>query len=218
MAFTVFVKAFAAEILQRREQTEDAMNTLFDIGPIYPGGFQYQPHFITGEEEQALLGAIQGIPLHAFRFQGYEARRRVASFGWDWSFDRQQLSKGRNIPEPFQWLIERVGQKLSILPSAFAELLVTEYPVGSVINWHRDAPPFELIAGISLGADCIFKLRLHEKEKQARKALFSLPVKRRSLYVMKGEVRSDWQHSTAPVEQVRYSITLRTLKSSLGDR
>ena len=41
----------------------------------------------------------------------------------------------------------------------FAELLVTKYPPGSVINWHLDAPPFELIAGISPAADCIFKLK-----------------------------------------------------------
>jgi alkylated DNA repair dioxygenase AlkB len=130
------------------------------------------------------------MTLHTFQFQGHDAKRRVASFGNDWSFDKQQLSKGKSIPELFQWLVERVGQKLSVSPSAFAELLVTEYPVGSVINWHRDAPPFELIAGISLGADCLFKLRPYENEKQTRQAMFSIPVKRRSLYIMKGEARN----------------------------
>jgi alkylated DNA repair dioxygenase AlkB len=93
-----------------------------------------------------------------------------------------------------------------------AELLVTEYPPGSVINWHRDAPPFDVIAGISLSADCTFKLRPHEKEKQNRKSILSFPVKRRSLYLIQGEARTNWQHSIAPVKEMRYSITLRTLR------
>ena len=81
-----------------------------------------------------------------------------------------------------------------------------------MINWHRDAPPFGLIAGISLRSDCTFKLRPYDKTKQGRSSTRSLLVERRSLYVMQGEVRSEWEHSTAPVKDIRYSITLRTLK------
>lgn len=189
------------------------MDTLFPIEPLYPEGFLYEADFITTAEETELLRVIREITLHTFHFQGYEAKRRVASFGYDWSFEHRQLSKGKDIPQDFHWLIERVANKLSLAPSQFAELLVTEYLVGSVINWHRDAPPFALIAGISLAADCTFKLRPHEKEKQTRKATVSLMVKRRSLYVMQGVVREAWQHSTMPVQEVRYSITLRTLKT-----
>jgi len=108
--------------------------------------------------------------------------------------------------------MERVANHLDLPAASISELLVTEYPIGSVINWHRDAPQFALIAGISLASDCQFKLRPHQREKQTRKATVSLTVKQRSLYVMQGEVRSDWQHSIAPVQQVRYSITLRTLQ------
>jgi alkylated DNA repair dioxygenase AlkB len=189
------------------------MHTLFDIEPAYPPGFQYMENFLSAQEEETLLNMINGVSLHSFRFQGYEAKRRVASFGRDWNFEKRELTKGRDIPESFQWLVERVGQKLAIPANDFVELLVTEYPVGSVINWHRDAPPFELIAGVSLHADCTFKLRPYEKEKQTKKSVISLPVKRRSLYVMEREAREQWQHSTLPVETVRYSITLRTLRS-----
>lgn len=66
---------------------------------------------------------------------------------------------------------------MSVTQDAFAELLITEYPVGSVINWHRDAPPFDLIAGISLMADCTFRLRPNDKAKQTRASVISFPVK-----------------------------------------
>lgn len=89
---------------------------------------------------------------------------------------------------------------------------MTEYSPGTVINWHRDAPPFDLIAGISIRGDCKFRLRPHDKTKQTRSSVISLPVNRRSLYIIQGPARSEWQHSIAPVKQTRYSITLRTLK------
>ena len=91
--------------------------------------------------------------------------------------------------------------------------MIIEYPPGAVINWHRDAPPFDIIVGISLLSNCTFKLRPHEKEKQTRSSIISFPVERRSLYVMQGPSRTDWQHSTNPVKETRYSITLRTLRS-----
>ena len=188
------------------------MNTLFPIEPLWPEGFSYTDNFITKEEEGALYEEIEKHERHVFTFQGYEAKRKVASFGQDWSFDQQALKKGKDIPPTFHSLIQKVAQHLSIHPERFAELLITEYPIGSVINWHRDAPPFDLIAGISLCSDCTFRLRPHEKAKQSRSSVISLPVRRRSLYVMQGPARTEWQHSIAPVKKARYSITLRTLK------
>jgi len=188
------------------------MNTLFPLEPQLPEGFRYIPNFLTEEEEEELYSEILKTEVHTFNFQGYTAKRKVASFGYDWSFEKKQLSKGKEVPEVFAPLIKKVSGLLSITPNAFAELLVTEYPVGSVINWHRDAPPFDLIAGISLRSDCTFRLRPQDKSKQNRKSIISFPVKRRSLYVMEGPARTEWQHSISPVKEVRYSITLRTLK------
>jgi alkylated DNA repair dioxygenase AlkB len=189
------------------------MATLFPIEPVFPHGFYYYPNFISADEEQYLIRSVMNIELHNLDFQGYIAKRKVQSFGYDYSFDKRKLTKGQPIPEEFQSLIEKTAARVELKPENFAELLVTEYPVGSVINWHRDAPPFDLIAGISLSADCIFKLRPYDKMKRSRKSTLYIPVHRRSLYIMKSEARSDWEHSTAPVQNVRHSITLRTLKN-----
>ena len=188
------------------------MNTLFpEIS--YPDGFHYFPDFISAEEELALVEEIEKTELHTFMFQGFEAKRKTASFGYDYSFNKRAISKGKPIPAAFNTVIKKVANKLSIDNNDFAELLVTEYPEGSVINWHRDAPPFDVIAGISLLSDCVFKLRPQDKSKQNRNSVISFPVKRRSLYIISGVARTDWQHSIAPVKQVRYSATLRTLRS-----
>ena len=186
------------------------MNTLFPEERLLPEGYLYVPDFISETEEAELLALISTLQLQKFVFQGFEAKRNYASFGMDYNFDHNTIRQGQPIPDGFVPLIEKVRQYLH-LEKEIAELLVLEYPVGAVINWHRDAPPFDIIVGISLLSDCLFKLRPQEKSKRTRKAIVTLPIKRRSLYLMQGAARSDWQHSTAPATAHRYSVTLRTL-------
>ena len=188
------------------------MNTLFPLEPLFPPGFLYFPDFLSVEEEASLLEIISTITLETFNFHGYEAKRNVASFGSGWSFTQQAISKGADIPPEFDGMLQKVAAQLHVSKGDFAQLLVTEYPPGSVINWHRDAPPYGYITGISLNADCVFRLRPYDKAKQGRKSTVSFTASRRSLYVMQGESRSSWEHSTAPVKETRYSITLRTLR------
>jgi alkylated DNA repair dioxygenase AlkB len=189
------------------------MQTLFPVEPNLPEGFRYYPDFLSVAEEEELIAAAKATELHVFNFQGFEAKRKVASFGYDYSFDQRKLTKGKEIPVEFSKVIKKVAEKIGIEPKEIGELLVIEYPVGAVINWHRDAPPFDVIAGLSLLSDCVFKLRPQEKSLQNRRSIITIPVKRRSLYIMDGASRSEWQHSISPVKAVRYSITLRTLKN-----
>lgn len=177
-----------------------------------PSGFRYVADFLTKDDELELVNHIRSITLTPMIFQGFEAKRKTESFGYDYSFDDRILSKGKDIPHFFEPLRHRVAAFLNIPTADIAELLLTEYPPGAVINWHRDAPPFKIIIGISLLEDCIFKFRPHDKLQQNRKSIISLPVARRSLYIIDGPARSMWQHSISPVKNTRYSITLRSLK------
>ena len=188
------------------------MNTLFPIEPLLPEGFSYQENFITIEEEQSLIDVCKQLPLHNLIFQGFEAKRKVMSYGYDYNFDKRSITRGEPIPEQFDFLLEKVAKHTNTSKNNFGEVLVTEYPPGSVINWHRDAPPFDFIVGISLLTACLFKLRPYDKAKQNRRAVISIEIQPRSLYVMKDASRSEWEHSTAPVKDTRYSITLRTLR------
>jgi alkylated DNA repair dioxygenase AlkB len=192
--------------------TKTCMDSLFPDEPVFPTGFSYLPEFITAAEEQRLCGIMSTLPLSSFMFHGFEAKRKVASYGYDYHFDSRSITQGNPIPEAFNFLIGRVAEHLKIPAADFKEVLATEYPAGSVINWHRDAPPFALIAGISLASDCTFRLRPYDKAKQSRASTLSFPVLRRSLYVMQGPAREAWEHSITPVRKLRYSVTLRTLR------
>ena len=41
-------------------------------------------------------------------------------------------------------------------------------------------------------------------------ARFSLDAQPRSAYLLTGEIRHEWEHSIAPMEAMRYSITFRS--------
>jgi alkylated DNA repair dioxygenase AlkB len=186
------------------------MDSLFSIPPSFPKGFKYIDSFLSPDEEKELYEQIRSLPFHTFNFHGFQAKRKVVSFGYDYNFDKKALIKGKEIPSEFKAFIRKVANQIHLHGKEFAEILVTEYPVGSVINWHRDAFPFDLIAGVSLLSDCIFRLRPYDKLNGDK--IISFPVTRGSLYIMEGESRYHWQHSIAPVKKIRYSITLRTLK------
>src|SRR5687767_5469298 len=108
------------------------MQTLFTIEPNLPPGFLYEPQFITPDEERGLRDFIAGMELHTFKFQGFEAKRKVASFGYDYNFENRHISAGKEIPDAFKPLITKTARRISIAPNDFNELLVTEYPPGAV--------------------------------------------------------------------------------------
>jgi len=172
-----------------------------------PEGFDYEPNFISDTEERALLEWIEGVEFRTFEMRGQEAKRRVAHFGWGYGYYDARVTPGVELPEALLPLRDRVAAFLGVPASDLVEALVTEYTPGAGIGWHRDAPVFDLVAGVSLLADCDFRFRRGEAGRS-----IPLTVAPRSVYKLTGEARWGWQHHIPPMKQLRYSITFRTLR------
>lgn len=179
---------------------------------LLPPGFLLWPEFLSRDEERALLDALAEIPLRNSKFHEYTARRLTAAFGLRYSFDTGRVSTAPPAPPYLDALAARVARHVGLAPQAFPHVLVTQYPPGAPIGWHRDAPPFLAIYGVSLGASCSFRLRPYQLELRDRQHTVRLELPPRSLYAMTGPARNAWQHSIAPVRDTRWSITLRTLR------
>ncbi len=173
-----------------------------------PEGFRYQADFLSGAEERELLSHIAGLTLHAFRFQGFTAKRRVASFGFHYSFENYRITPGEPIPEFLVPLRDKSAALIGESASDLVEALVTEYPAGATIGWHRDVAPFQTIIGVSLAGPCTFKLR---RGKPRQRQIVTVEIQPRSVYVLSGPARTEWEHHIPATPTVRYSITLRTL-------
>lgn len=181
---------------------------LFDSPPL-PHDLVYRPEFLTAAEEQALLAALGELPFHEATFQQYLARRRVVRYGLVHDDDRNRWETGEPLPPFLEHLRNRVAQWVDIAADAFVHALVTEYRPGTPIGWHRDAPEYGLVVGISLASACRMRFRPLD-EPSDRRSVFALDLEPRSAYVMQGRIRWGWQHSIPPTKALRYSITLRT--------
>jgi DNA oxidative demethylase len=88
-------------------------------------------------------------------------------------------------------------------------VLITRYPPGAAIGWHRDAPMFREVIGVSLASACRMRF---QRGKGEERVTADIELEPRSAYVLAGPVRSHWQHSIPATKDLRYSITFRTLK------
>jgi alkylated DNA repair dioxygenase AlkB len=176
-----------------------------------PAGLRYSGSFIAEPVERELIGRIAALPLQRFQFGAFEGNRRIASFGFRYDYSLQRLTKAEPIPDWLMPVTRQVETWAGLPHGCVRQVLCTEYDIGVGIGWHRDKPHFDKILGLSLGSTCKFRFRRRNGDKWERYTLEALP---RSLYVMDGEARSQWEHSIPPVEARRHSITFRTMKSA----
>jgi alkylated DNA repair dioxygenase AlkB len=180
-----------------------------------PAGLTYRPDFVTPAEERDLAAGVGALTFNEIRMRGQIARRRTVHFGWLYGYESWRIEPGPPIPGFLLPLRERSAALAGVAPDALAEVLVTEYAPGAGIGWHRDAPMFGAVIGISLLASCRFRLQRGKGDARETRTLLLEP---RSAYVLDGAVRWHWQHSIPPMAALRYSITFRTLRESSGRR
>jgi alkylated DNA repair dioxygenase AlkB len=176
--------------------------------PAWPEGFRYEAEIIDAATEAAVLDEVRALPFREFEFQGYTAKRRMISFGWQYDFDARTLRKADDMPEFLRDLREHAARFAGMRPTDLQHVLVMEYGPGAAIGWHRDKEVFGQIVGISLLSACTFRLRRVTDSGWQRVSLTAEP---RSAYLLSGEVREEWEHSIPAVQALRYSVTYRNL-------
>jgi alkylated DNA repair dioxygenase AlkB len=171
-------------------------------------GFRYQDGLFSVAEERDFVRGFESLPFKPFEFRGYLGNRRVVSFGWRYDYSGARLAKTEAMPEfltPLRQIAARFG---GVEAEEFAHTLVTEYAPGAGIGWHRDKAQFGKVVGLSFRAPCRLRFRRKQGARWERRVADVAP---RSGYLLDGEARRVWEHSIAPMEKLRYSVTFRTL-------
>ena len=148
--------------------------------------------------------------------RGVVARRRVAFFGQAYDATRP----AEPMPDFLQPLRRRAASWAGIDADALVMALINEYPPGAPIGWHRDAPRYDIVIGVSLGSPLPYAAaalswrraptaasggrRTSTHELDAGTAI-DLPDS--------GPARSAFEHSIPAVDALRYSITFRSLRA-----
>jgi alkylated DNA repair dioxygenase AlkB len=179
--------------------------------PAAPAGLEYHAEFITAQEEAQLLAVIECLDYRTVVMRGQAARRTVRHFGLDYAYESGELEPTDPLPQPLHWLRDRCARLIGREPADLVQILVSRYPEGAGIGWHRDAPMFgSKIAGVSLRAAC--RMRFQRTLKGRPRETYALELAARSAYVLSGAARWSWQHSIPATGDLRYSVTFRTLK------
>ncbi len=175
-----------------------------------PQGLVYVPDFISATEELQLLKNFEEMEFYDFVLQGQAAKRKVHHFGFRYEFYSQNVEQIEEFPTWLKEIRDRAAPFAGLKSESIEQALVAKYDAGAGIGWHRDAPAFgPTVVGISLATDDVMRFRRTLSDSFEH---YKQPLARRSLYILSGPARSIWQHSLAPVKELRYSITFRTVK------
>jgi alkylated DNA repair dioxygenase AlkB len=174
-------------------------------------GFRSGDALISTSEEADLIARIDGVDLSRFRFQGWLGKRLTQSYGWAYDFDNGSFRETHAIPDWLQPIRARSETFAGLKPDTLVQALLLRYDPGAGIGWHKDRPVFEHVVGISLGKAATMRFRRRHGKAFERVAV---PLAPRSIYHLSGEVRHSWEHSIAPLDVTRWSITFRSLAAS----
>jgi alkylated DNA repair dioxygenase AlkB len=142
---------------------------------------------------------------------GRAARRTARHYGLDYDYESRTPMPGEPVPAWLEDVRSAAAELASLEPAELVEVLVQRYPPGATIGWHRDAPAFDTVVGVSLASEC--RLRF-QRGKGPDRRVWDIVLEARSGYVLTGDSRTSWQHSIPPTKELRYSVTFRTLRAA----
>jgi len=188
-------------------RSEGSLSLLFDL-PLIPG-LKLAEALIDAGEEARLIEAIGSIELSPFLFQGFVGKRLTKSFGSTYDFVTGRIAEAEPIPDWLLPLRRRAAGFAELDEDALGQALVIRYDPGAGIGWHRDRPMFDQVIGISLGSPTTLSFRQRTDSGFNR---VKVPLPPRSAYLLSGEVRSEWEHGISAHDDLRYSITFRSIR------
>ena len=179
-------------------------------------GLKYIPNFITSQEEQDLLTAVNNEIWFA------DLKRRVQHYGYKYDYKKRSLDYSMylgDIPKWIKIVADRFVEQ-GFMKKSPDQVIVNEYLTGQGIADHIDCEPcFEdTVISLSLGSPCIMDFKNKDDRKEKKEVL----LEPRSLVVITGEARYNWTHGIPSREKdkwlgkyiprrTRVSLTFRTV-------
>jgi DNA oxidative demethylase len=176
---------------------------------VAPPGLAYVAGAVPESVAAAVEARLDSLPWEQVLIRGGVAKRVVVHYGRSYSYDAREVgADAPPLPSFLEPLLLVAAELAHVTPADLPEALVSRYPVGAAIGWHRDAPAFERVVGFSFGNPATLKLRRTYK---THRDLYETVLEPRSAYVLTGQARWTWQHSIPPAKAPRHSVTFRTL-------
>lgn len=150
-------------------------------------GLQYILEYITEDEHDELLDAIDR------QIWQEDLKRRVQHYGYKYDYKKRAVDYSMYLGELPDWLLT-IAQKFDerkLVAKLPDQVIINEYKPGQGIAAHIDCLPCfdKTIISLSLGSTCVMEFT--NVKTRLKIPLLLYP---RSLIVLQGESRSEWQH------------------------
>lgn len=203
-------KHYLCKLLQKK-LIDESFNSHFSIqNALDIEGLWYIPQYLSIDElsiiKEKLASSIHFQPITTSPFS-----RRVAHYGYYYSYDRSGLHEAPPIPTDLIDLVmsDRINQIVgfTLIEKPFEQLIINEYKPGQQIAHHIDHKTQfgPIIACITIGQSVPIKFKLGDIVK-------TITPEKGSIYLMTGDARYKWSHSLKnTLSKNRYSLTYRTV-------
>jgi alkylated DNA repair dioxygenase AlkB len=146
------------------------------------------------------------------KFEGIYGKksRRVAQYGYYYSYDRSGLKVAPPIPNYLAALVsvDRINNLIeNLITTNFDQLIINEYYPNQKIAYHTDHPSQfgPIIACLTVGQCVPINFMCDDQ-------VTTIDVKPGSMYIMTGAARYQYKHSLKNnTNSTRYSLTYRTI-------
>jgi alkylated DNA repair protein (DNA oxidative demethylase) len=193
-----------------RPVSQDQLSLFEPQPPALPEGLRYAPGVLDASEATRLQTAFADLDFQPFDFHGFKGHRRIVSYGGRYDFSASRLEPAEPLPAFLIPTRAAAAAFAGVDPDILVQALVTEYAPGAGIGWHRDRPEFDKVVGLSFASPAVLRLRRLAQGGGWERA--ALPLEPGSAYLLDGPARQAWQHSISPGDQLRYSVTFRSLR------
>lgn len=205
---TLFGSSVSADDLDGSMKDTLALFPELSLAATDPICLRYAEGVVPSKAQAALIREVRTLDFAPFDFRGFKGKRRTVSFGSHYDFTHCRIESAAPVPDWLKPLRMMAADFASIAEGDLVQALVTEYAPGAGIGWHRDRPEYGKVVGLSFGSKCILRFRRSDAGGWRRASKSLLPG---SAYLLDGSAREDWQHSISPGDELRYSVTFRTL-------
>jgi len=179
------------------DETELGLEANLESDAIQIPGLTYLPHYITVDEQNKLINIIDQQEWST------KLRRRVQHYGYRYDYKNGSLASSSYLGDLPDWA-DRIAKRLSddgLTTKVPDQVIINEYEPGQGITSHIDCVPCfgKTIISLSLGSSCVMDFT-HSQIKQ-KASILLIP---RSIVVMQGAARYEWQHSIAARKKDKY--------------
>jgi alkylated DNA repair dioxygenase AlkB len=177
-----------------------------------PDGFAYFPDALTRPEAEWLAGKLLELPFERREMRGRLTKRKTYCFGRDYDPQRRSLRPMPTVPEWLDPVRDRCAELARSRAEDFTQAIVSLYgerdaKIGPHVDHHRFGP---VVLGLSL-------LSPVEMKFEREGVRFVRTIEPGSVYVIGGEARWLWKHSTGRVSSPpRLSVTFRSLAGGVS--